>query len=81
MSSDNPIRDLMYQVIERARDLADLKMDELRSSFPELTNTQNELIRRCKDEGYTRGQLIKRILQEEFENEVNQLDSVITFLI
>jgi hypothetical protein len=58
------------KVIARAKQLADQKIDLLRLSYPEVTDTGAELIRLCKQQHLTRGQLIEAILLEEFDDGV-----------
>jgi hypothetical protein len=60
------VNDLIGNITIRARELADMKLDALRASYPEATDTPAELIRHCKELGLTRGQLIEAILVEEF---------------
>lgn len=63
---------LVAKIGERALYLADLGMDDLRSWFPEVTDTREQLIKYCKDQRYTRGQIINAILLEEFQTEFDK---------
>ena len=54
------------RICERARELADRPINELRSDFPEATDTQAELVRLCKEAKYSKGELVSAILLEEF---------------
>lgn len=60
------LNDFANKIILRAKELADRKMDDLRAAYPATTDTRAELIRLCKEEGLSRGQLIEAILVEEF---------------
>lgn len=60
------VEDYANRVIARAKELVDMPMDRLRSWYPETTETDNELIRHCRQMKYTRGQLIEAILMSEF---------------
>lgn len=61
------MNNLIEKIAERARQLSDMFMDDLRANYPATTDTREELIRYCKSRGYTRGQMVRRILLEEFE--------------
>ena len=61
--------DLIAKVATRAGELADLSIDALRSTYPTNTETRSELVRICKEIGYSRGQMIIAILLEEFDEE------------
>lgn len=63
------VNGLICKIVERVRVLADQKIDHLRLSFPEPTDTGSELIRLCKTEKLSRGQIIEAILLEEFLQE------------
>lgn len=60
-------RDLMYAMALRARELANMSMDMLRASYPETTETRAQLVRYCKESGFTKGQIIEAILVEDFD--------------
>ena len=60
---------LALGVIARAKELADFKIDQLRSLYPAATDTEAELLKICKLERLSRGALIEAILHEEFTDE------------
>ena len=60
------VNQLVGQVARRVAELADLKMGELRSDYPEATETRGELLQMCKQLRLTRGQMIEAIMIEEF---------------
>lgn len=60
------VNELVDQIAERSRELADLPIDELRALFPVATQTPEECIRYCKESGLTRGGIIYVILNDEF---------------
>lgn len=68
----NSYQDLMYAMALRARELADMKMDQLRRWYPATAETDTELVRLCKESGYSRGQMIEDILTEEFDVEFDK---------
>jgi hypothetical protein len=56
----------IFAIAKRAGELADKSLDDLRASYPELTGTRAELIRYCRESGFTRGDMVEAILIEEF---------------
>ena len=60
-------RDLMYAMALRAKKLADMPIDELRMNYPEVTETLGELVRLCKNNKLSRGQMIEDILIDNFD--------------
>jgi hypothetical protein len=60
---------LVGKMAQRAKELADMAMDDLRRLYPETTETPQELVRLCKQQRLSRGKLIEVILYEEFEVE------------
>lgn len=60
------VNELVGKITVRVRELANQKMDQLRLEYPEVTDTGAELVRLCKQQHLTRGQLIEAILVEEF---------------
>lgn len=75
MSDENqPITLLMYAIAKRAKEYADLTIDQLRGCYPETTDTENELVRHCRSMKYSRGDLIEAILVDEFEDDAMSLD-------
>jgi hypothetical protein len=74
MNPDTPVQNLMWKMALRARELADMKLNDLRMLYPETTDTEMELVRYCKMMGYTRGQIIEAVLCEEFDYTAIQLD-------
>ena len=66
------VNGLIGQMSQRASELADMKIDDLRASYPESTDTRSELVRICREERLSRGQMIEAILIEEFSLEFDQ---------
>jgi hypothetical protein len=60
------VNELVGMISVRVRELADKPMDWLRLAYPETTETPAQLIRLCKQQGLTRGQLIEAIIVEDF---------------
>lgn len=73
MNTLHPVAELLYRIAERAKELADLPMDTLRSMYPENTETRAAIIAYCKTMKFSRGDLIEAILAEEFEYDVENL--------
>lgn len=71
--SDYPARDLMYAIAKKARELANLKMPELREAAGYNCDTPHEA--REMNKHYTRGELIEIIITEEFEHEAESIDN------
>jgi len=61
------VNDLIAKVAERARYLADSKLDFLRLTHPGAEETLGRT--RIVTRGFTRGELIEAILLEEFSQE------------
>ncbi len=61
--------ELVGKIAKRAKELADLKMDDLRAHHPESTDTRSQLITFCKSERLSRGDIIEEILDDEFRLE------------
>lgn len=66
------VNELVANISTRVRHLADEPIDSLRRAYPETTETAAELVKLCKDQGLTRGQMIEAILVEEFVLEFDQ---------
>lgn len=66
------VNDLVEKLANRAKELVDLDMDSLRSTYPEATETRAELVKFCKDSGFTKGKLIQVILFDEFSLEFDK---------
>jgi len=60
------VNELLEKVINRTKELADASINDVRSQYPETTETSAELIKHCKDFGYTKGEMIEAILLDEF---------------
>ena len=63
------VNELIDKITDRVQCLADQPIDDVRAAYPETTETVGELVRMCKDAGYTRGQMIADIICDEFEPE------------
>lgn len=63
------LNEFVSRVALRASKLADLPIDEVRLTYPEVTDTGGELIKMCKEHKLSRGQMIEAILVEEFSTE------------
>lgn len=61
--------ELVGKIAERAGKLANEKIDVLRASHPDVTETESQLIRHVKEMGLSRGDIISAILLEEFSRE------------
>ncbi len=61
--------DLVYAIAETIKELGNRTMDQLRSDYPEATETEAELIRFCKESKFSRGELIEAIIIERFITE------------
>lgn len=72
MTSENPIKDLMYKIAKRARELGEDTMDGLRLTAGYNCDTPGQA--REMNRYKKRGELIEEILIEEFEYEVESLE-------
>ena len=61
--------DLVYKISLRARELADMSIDTLRSWACSDTETRSEAIRVMREQKHTRGEMIEMVLTEEFVEE------------
>lgn len=61
--------ELIDKIAKRAGELASEPIDHLRSQYPETTDTQAELIRYCKESGFSKADLVRGILYDEFDVE------------
>ncbi len=66
MTKPKTVNSLIEEIIKRIRDLANLKIDDLRSCYPESTNTRGQLLRYCRESGLNRGEIIEAIILDEF---------------
>lgn len=57
---------LIGAIATRVKELANQSIDLLRRSYPETTETDTELVKLCKDQRLTRGDIIEAIIVEEF---------------
>ena len=64
--------ELVGKIAQRASYLSDLKKDQLRMCHPDVTETAGELIKLCKMQKLTRGQIIEAVLVEEFSEEFDR---------
>lgn len=58
--------ELVQKISSRVNELVMLPLDELRSMYPETTDTQAQLVKHCKMMRTTKGEIIQAILDEEF---------------
>ena len=63
------VNELVSAIAKRAGELAEMKMNMLRSSYPETTETGSELIRLCREQRLSRADMVDHILLEEFSLE------------